>query len=84
MSACGREFYIACIRSKGSSFEAAGRRSRTRRRPTKSHTCSIDDIPVKKAGQGRSCMCWAEQKSRTIFATCGRALSCSKIAPGMP
>ncbi|GFS85322.1 uncharacterized protein NPIL_343671 [Nephila pilipes] len=27
-------------------------------------------------GQGRSCMRCAEQKSRTVRATCGRALSC--------
>ncbi|GFW22248.1 uncharacterized protein TNCV_1430021 [Trichonephila clavipes] len=38
MSACGREFHIACMRIKSSSFEAAGRGSRVRRRPTKSHT----------------------------------------------
>ena len=33
--------------------------------------------------QGRSCMCWAEKKSWTVFATSGHALSCWKIAPGM-
>ncbi|GFY20921.1 uncharacterized protein TNCV_3989651 [Trichonephila clavipes] len=44
MSACGREFHIACMRSKISSFEAARRGSRARRRPTKSHTGSIGDI----------------------------------------
>ncbi|PRD20770.1 UNVERIFIED_CONTAM: hypothetical protein NCL1_53670 [Trichonephila clavipes] len=44
MSPCGREFYIACMRSKSSSFEAAGRRSRARRLPIKYHTCSIRDI----------------------------------------
>ncbi|GFU78825.1 uncharacterized protein TNCV_4771881 [Trichonephila clavipes] len=44
MSACGREFHIACKRSRSSSFEAAGRCSRARRRPTKSPTCSIGDI----------------------------------------
>ncbi|GFU42237.1 uncharacterized protein TNCV_4554191 [Trichonephila clavipes] len=44
MSACGREFHIACMRSKTLSFEAAGRGSRARRRPTKSHTCSIGTL----------------------------------------
>ncbi|GFV17427.1 hypothetical protein TNCV_2901391 [Trichonephila clavipes] len=34
-----------------------------------SQTCSIDDISDEQAGQGRSCMCWAEQKSQTVFAT---------------
>ncbi|GFT01767.1 uncharacterized protein TNCV_4205731 [Trichonephila clavipes] len=75
MSAYGREFHIACMRNKSSSFEAAGRVSRANHRPTKSHTCSIGDISGGKAGQGRSCMCWTEQKSRTVFATCGRTLS---------
>ena len=28
-------------------------------------------------------MRWAAQKSRTVFATCGRAISCWKLAPGM-
>ncbi|GFU79887.1 transposable element Tc3 transposase [Trichonephila clavipes] len=37
MSACGREFHIACKRSKSSSFEAAGRRSRARLQPAKYH-----------------------------------------------
>ena len=32
----------------------------------------------------RSCMYWDEQKSRTVFATCRRALSCWKITPEMP
>ncbi|GFW44268.1 uncharacterized protein TNCV_1746971 [Trichonephila clavipes] len=45
MSACGREFHFACVRSKNS-FEAARRRSRARRRPSKSPTCSIADIQV--------------------------------------
>ncbi|GFT97188.1 uncharacterized protein TNCV_3858451 [Trichonephila clavipes] len=76
MSNCGRKFHIACIRSKRSSFEAAGRGSRARRRPTKSHTCSIDYISGELVGQGRGCMCWAEQKSQTVFATRERALSC--------
>ncbi|GFX20903.1 uncharacterized protein TNCV_79581 [Trichonephila clavipes] len=84
MSVCGREFHIACIRNKGSSFEVEGRGSRAKRQPTKSHMSSIGDISGEQAGQGRSYMCWAEQKSRTVFATCGRALSCSKIAPGIP
>ncbi|GFU65218.1 hypothetical protein TNCV_2134231 [Trichonephila clavipes] len=44
MSACGREFHISCMRSKSSSFEAAGSGSRARRVPTKSHTCSIADV----------------------------------------
>ncbi|GFW99200.1 uncharacterized protein TNCV_3009681 [Trichonephila clavipes] len=48
MSACGREFHIACTCSKSSSFEAAGRGSRERRRPTKSHTYSIGDIFTNK------------------------------------
>ncbi|GFV09688.1 hypothetical protein TNCV_4820181, partial [Trichonephila clavipes] len=34
MSACGREFHMSYMRSKSSSFEAAGRGSRARRRPT--------------------------------------------------
>ncbi|GFW61242.1 hypothetical protein TNCV_3377571 [Trichonephila clavipes] len=34
ISACGREFHIACMRSKSSSFEAAGCRSLAERRPT--------------------------------------------------
>ncbi|GFU69454.1 uncharacterized protein TNCV_2282231 [Trichonephila clavipes] len=76
MSACGREFYIACMRSKSSSFEDAG--SRVRRRPTKSHTCSIGDISTEEAGQGRSCMCRAEPKSWTVFSACGCALFCRK------
>ncbi|GFU86545.1 uncharacterized protein TNCV_4479811 [Trichonephila clavipes] len=33
MSACGREFHIAYMRLKSSSFEAAGRGSQARRRP---------------------------------------------------
>ncbi|PRD30147.1 UNVERIFIED_CONTAM: hypothetical protein NCL1_27303 [Trichonephila clavipes] len=76
MCACGKEFHIACTRSQSSSFEAAGHGSRARRRPTKSHTCSIGNISGELAGRGRGCMCWAEQKSRTVFATCGSALSC--------
>ncbi|GFW73711.1 uncharacterized protein TNCV_1541651 [Trichonephila clavipes] len=44
MSACEREFHIACMRSNNSSFEAAGRGSRAKRRPTKSRACSIGDI----------------------------------------
>ncbi|GFS81964.1 uncharacterized protein TNCV_1790411 [Trichonephila clavipes] len=74
MSACGKEFHIACMRSKSSSLEAAGRGSRARRRSTKSHTCSISDISGQKAGQERSFICWAEQNSHTVFATSGRAL----------
>ncbi|GFX26122.1 uncharacterized protein TNCV_2274621 [Trichonephila clavipes] len=35
---------------------------------------SACDISCKKAGQGRSCMCWADQKSLTVFATCGRSI----------
>ncbi|GFS76001.1 hypothetical protein TNCV_4666351 [Trichonephila clavipes] len=35
---------IACMHSKSLSFEAAVRGPRARRRPTKSHTCSIGDI----------------------------------------
>ncbi|GFV52042.1 hypothetical protein TNCV_1323951 [Trichonephila clavipes] len=31
---------------------------------------SIGDISDELAGQGRSCMRWAEQKSRTVFAKC--------------
>ncbi|GFX04802.1 hypothetical protein TNCV_2247851 [Trichonephila clavipes] len=42
MSACEREFHIACMRSESSFFEVAGLRSRARRRPTKSQTCSIE------------------------------------------
>ncbi|GFV54924.1 hypothetical protein TNCV_1055311 [Trichonephila clavipes] len=38
MSACGREFRIVRMRSRSSSFEAAGRGSRA----TKSHMCSTD------------------------------------------
>ncbi|GFY19721.1 uncharacterized protein TNCV_4648931 [Trichonephila clavipes] len=75
MSDCGREHHIACMRSKSSSFEPSKCGSRTRRRPTKSHTCSVGDISSEKAGQGRSCTCWDEQKSRAVFATCGHALS---------
>ncbi|GFU58275.1 uncharacterized protein TNCV_4589541 [Trichonephila clavipes] len=44
MSACGREFHIACMHSRISSFEALGHGSRMRSRPTKSHTCLIGDI----------------------------------------
>ncbi|GFT75970.1 hypothetical protein TNCV_1254971 [Trichonephila clavipes] len=44
MSTCGREFHVVCISTQSSSFEAVGHRSRMRRRPTKSHTCSIGDI----------------------------------------
>ncbi|GFX96883.1 uncharacterized protein TNCV_1996151 [Trichonephila clavipes] len=74
MSACGREFHSACMCSKSSSFETAGRGSRARRRPTKPYTSSIGDIFGEYAGQGRSCMFWAEQNSPTVLATCGRAL----------
>ncbi|GFY14390.1 hypothetical protein TNCV_1021551 [Trichonephila clavipes] len=35
------------MRSESLSFEAAGRGSRVRRRPPKSHTCSIGDISGK-------------------------------------
>ncbi|GFW49458.1 hypothetical protein TNCV_3059651 [Trichonephila clavipes] len=71
MSSCGREFHIACMRNKSSSFEAAGRGSRARCRPTKSHTCSIGDNnpPNKQAKEEVACV-KAEQKSRTVFATC--------------
>ncbi|GFV92012.1 uncharacterized protein TNCV_1894481 [Trichonephila clavipes] len=41
MSACGKEFYIACMRSQSSSFEAEERGSRAKRRPTESHMCSV-------------------------------------------
>ncbi|GFU88172.1 uncharacterized protein TNCV_845651 [Trichonephila clavipes] len=44
MSTCGKEFHIACMRSKSSCFEAAGRGTRARCRLTKSHTCSIGEI----------------------------------------
>ncbi|PRD32032.1 UNVERIFIED_CONTAM: hypothetical protein NCL1_21695 [Trichonephila clavipes] len=76
MSDCGREFHIACMSSNSLSFEAAGRRSRAKHRPTKSHTSTLEDISGELAGQGKSCMCWAEQEFRTDFAVCGRALSC--------
>ncbi|GFV45781.1 uncharacterized protein TNCV_2321411 [Trichonephila clavipes] len=66
MSACGREFHNACKRIKSSYFEAAGRGSRARRRLKKSHMCSIGDISGEQADQGRSCMSWAAQKSRTV------------------
>ncbi|GFX90718.1 hypothetical protein TNCV_3195361 [Trichonephila clavipes] len=46
MSACGREFHIACMRSKSLSFEAAGRGSQVGHRLTESHTCSIGDYPA--------------------------------------
>ncbi|GFX06991.1 hypothetical protein TNCV_1555941 [Trichonephila clavipes] len=32
------------MRSKSTSFEASGHESRTRSRPTKSHTCTIGEI----------------------------------------
>ncbi|GFW98104.1 neurexin-1 [Trichonephila clavipes] len=64
MSACGREFHIACMRSKSSSFGAAGRGSRARRRPTKSQTCSISG---ELAGQGRSCTCRPSVKQHTLM-----------------
>ena len=38
-------------------------------------------ISGEKACKGNS---WAEQKFRTIFETCGLAISCWKIVPGMP
>ncbi|GFU16743.1 hypothetical protein TNCV_672811 [Trichonephila clavipes] len=65
------------------SFEAADRGLQTRRRPIKSQTCSIGDTSG-EAVHGRSYICWDEQKSQTSFATCGGALSCRKIVPGMP
>ncbi|GFX10935.1 uncharacterized protein TNCV_511951 [Trichonephila clavipes] len=76
MSACGREFHVARMRSKMSSIEAAGCGSLARCRPTESHTCSIGDISGELAGQGRRCLCWVKQKSRTVFEMCGRALFC--------
>ncbi|GFV03795.1 uncharacterized protein TNCV_1877431 [Trichonephila clavipes] len=76
MSACGKEFHIACMRSKSSSFDATGHGSRARRRPAKSHKCSIYDISGEKVAQERSYMYWTEQKSRSVFSTCGLALPC--------
>ncbi|GFX59022.1 uncharacterized protein TNCV_3814561 [Trichonephila clavipes] len=76
MSACGREFHLAYMRRKISSFEVKERESRARRRATKSHLCSIGDISGGYASQGRICMCWAGKKFRTVFATCGRTLYC--------
>ncbi|GFV46361.1 hypothetical protein TNCV_3232501 [Trichonephila clavipes] len=63
MSACGREFHIACMRSKSSSFEAAGRGSRARCRPTKSLTCSIGDT--------------SSERSRRWFAVRGSCIKAS-------
>ncbi|GFV87121.1 hypothetical protein TNCV_5113391 [Trichonephila clavipes] len=51
MSTCGREFHVACMRSKSLSFEAAGRRSPARHRPTKYPTCSIGGISSEKRGE---------------------------------
>ncbi|GFX69417.1 uncharacterized protein TNCV_1547481 [Trichonephila clavipes] len=71
-----KETLNVCLWKRISSFEAEGRGIRARRRPTKCHTCSIGDISGEKVGRGRSCMCWAAQKSQTVFSTRGRALSC--------
>ena len=49
-----------------------------------SHTRSVGDIPCEQAGQGRSLIRWAKEKSGTVFATCGRSFSCWKTAQGMP
>ena len=65
-------------------FEAAQRRSWTRRWPTKYHTCSVGDISGKQTAQERICMDWAQQKSRIVFAAFRRALFCWKITPAMP
>ncbi|GFU59174.1 hypothetical protein TNCV_3548821 [Trichonephila clavipes] len=71
------------MHSISSSFEDADHGLQARRRPIKSQTCSIGDTPGEEV-QGRSYICWDEQKSQTGFATCGGALSCRKIVPGMP
>ncbi|GFT01198.1 uncharacterized protein TNCV_3373201 [Trichonephila clavipes] len=64
MSVCGRELHIACMRSKSSSFEAAGRGSRARRRPIKSYTRrrQIDeaDISTPVAVDQRAANCLEE------------------------
>ncbi|GFX51464.1 hypothetical protein TNCV_3103971 [Trichonephila clavipes] len=56
--------------SKSSSFENAGRESGARRRPPKSHTCSIGDMSGEWADQGRSCMFWTEQSSNSFYNMC--------------
>ena len=57
MSAYGKELHIASMRSQSSSILVAGLDSRP---PTKSHTCSVGDIPGEKADQGRIFMGWAQ------------------------
>ncbi|GFS74433.1 hypothetical protein TNCV_784711 [Trichonephila clavipes] len=77
--ALGQKKLDPCLRRHilgiSSSFEAADCGLQARRRPTKSQTCSIGDTPD-EAVQGRSHICWFEQKSRTVLAACGVALSC--------
>ena len=84
LSDCGRKFPNACMHSQKLCFKAAGHRSRARRRPTKFHACSTDDISDELVGQGRNCKCWIQHMFLIIFATCGRSVSYWKIAPGMP
>ncbi|GFX97985.1 hypothetical protein TNCV_4906361 [Trichonephila clavipes] len=69
----GGEFRIASMRSKISSFEAAGRRSRARRRPIKSHTRRrrIDeaDISTPASVDQHAANCFKE--AVRLFTPCG-------------
>ncbi|GFW00881.1 putative transposable element [Trichonephila clavipes] len=57
MPACGREFRIACMRSKSSSFKAASLGTRATRRSTKSRMCSIGEL-------------WFQQDGATCHTAC--------------